>query len=163
MVLKKKNPYLNDNEKIKDKRKEKAYRYREYETTAIQLFWNSLIAFHGIIIGIVAIIATLDNTRVSSAMLATIFITAIISIFTLMVISVMASDLNSFRAFYFEITSGFIEEIPGNFNKTEYDEKYKSKYRNYRICMKMGNVIAFFLQVTNCVFLYLIIQNSSPF
>ena len=157
------NPHLSDSRESKRNRKAKSQRYREYESSSLQSFWNAIISMHSIVLGIAAIIAALNPNRISTSMLLVFFILAISAITALLLVSARSCDLNNFRATYFEITSGMIDEVPDDYNSKDYDHRYKTRQHHHRKWVLTCSIIAFIFQITNCVFLFLVIQNKTPF
>lgn len=153
---------LTKRKEILNNRREKAWRFRDRETSGSQALWSTFASLQGIITGIIAIIYTIPNSNMfSNTFLTTSFILTSIAMILLTILNLCSRGLDHQRASFFEITSSSIDqaEWPEDFDHQKEDEEYKRNLKRYsfwRKPLEYGTMVTLF---ANMILLYVMIHN----
>lgn len=140
------------------RRTEKAWRFRDRETSGSQSLYDIFVSLQGIIIGIFAILSAPIDTIITASFLAVVFVLGAITMLVLLFLSVYSRDLDHRRACYFEITSQPQDKWPPNFDHRKEHNDWKADYKKYLKWRVPLESIAAFCFLANLFLLWLAIH-----
>ena len=147
----------------KHRRVEKAWRFRDRESTSSQSLYTILITIQAIIIAVFSVLSNMQNAHVSAVMLSVVFILSATTLIILGILSAYSRDLDHRRACYFETLLKPDSERPADFNEGQEDYNWKSDNKKYMKRRQPLEWAATIFMIANLLFLWLTIHHEPPF